>query len=157
MAHRPLSEFERRNENTSIFFASWRDGCCDNASLCNCSPCRRLDCDDQRGNSATIIGSTLSGKTAEGESYSEYYAGDGTIRGAATSGRYVGTWWVRDDNTMCFKYGDGRFDAGCVYLSLTNDIVNFVRIDGTTEEPATLLRGQSEEAIERTAPEAPEL
>lgn len=37
---------------------------------------------------------------------------------------------------MCFKYGDGPFDAGCVSLSLTNDTINFVRIAGTTEEPA---------------------
>ena len=42
---------------------------------------------------------------------------------------------------MCFRYGDGPFDAGCVRLSLTGDRVDFVLMDGTLEPAARLLSG----------------
>jgi hypothetical protein len=93
--------------------------------------------------SSTIIGSTMTGTTHEGGTYTEYYAPDGTIRGATGDGaRYTGTWWLRkEDELMCFRYGDGPFDAGCVRLALTGDRVDFVLLDGTVEPPATLLAG----------------
>ncbi len=90
-----------------------------------------------------IIGNTLIG-SYDGAPYAEYYAADGAIRGSVESGRYEGQWWLRDDHTMCFKYGeavDGYWQGGCVLLSLEGDTVNFYRLDGSVEEPAKLLPG----------------
>jgi hypothetical protein len=93
--------------------------------------------------SKTVIGNTMTGKTAKGDPYTEYFAADGSIRGLAADGsKYSGKWWLRkEDNLMCFRYGDGAFDAGCVRLSLTGDRVDFTLMDGTTEPSATLVQG----------------
>lgn len=93
--------------------------------------------------SKTIVGNTMTGQTKDGGGYAEYYAPDGTIHGQSEkSGAYKGSWWLRkEDSLMCFKYGDGPFDAGCVRLALAGDKVEFVLMDGTREGTATLLTG----------------
>jgi len=93
--------------------------------------------------SKTIIGNTMTGQAKDGGGYAEYYAPDGVIHGQSDKrGAYKGSWWLRkQDNLMCFKYGDGPFDAGCTRLSLSGDKVEFVLMDGTVEGSATLLPG----------------
>ncbi|MGH6959992.1 MAG: hypothetical protein ACREE7_05870 [Dongiaceae bacterium] len=93
--------------------------------------------------SKTIIGNTMTGQAKDGGGYAEYYAPDGVIRGQSEKGgAYKGSWWLRkEDNLMCFKYGDGPFDAGCARLALAGDRVDFVLMDGTMEGTATLLTG----------------
>jgi hypothetical protein len=93
--------------------------------------------------SRSIIANTLVGSVA-GSPYAEYYAPDGVIRGESKDGRYRAAWWLRDDDTMCFKYGeavDGYWPGGCVRLSLDGDTVTFIRLDGSVENPAKLLSG----------------
>jgi len=91
----------------------------------------------------TIIGNTVSGQAKDGSAFAEYYAPDGVIRGQSEKGgAYKARWWLRkEDHLMCFKYGDGPFDAGCTRLSLSGDTVKFVLMDGTVEGSATLLNG----------------
>jgi hypothetical protein len=91
---------------------------------------------------SAVIGNSISGQTEDGDSYTEYYAPDGTIHGASTkSGAYRGAWHFRQDQVMCFKYGDGPFDGGCVHLALDGDRLAFIRIDGTTEPSVRLIKG----------------
>lgn len=93
--------------------------------------------------SKAIIGNTMTGEAKDGSAYAEYYAPDGTIHGTSENGgAYKASWWLRkEDNLMCFRYGDGAFEAGCVRLSLVGDKVDFVLMDGTVEGSATLLTG----------------
>lgn len=89
-----------------------------------------------------IIGNSLMGKTESGEEYVEHYKPDGTIVGMSKSaGKYEGTWSFRQDGLMCFRYGDGAFDGGCVHLSRAGDTIGFTRVDGSQEPSATLMRG----------------
>jgi hypothetical protein len=95
---------------------------------------------------AEIIGNSLSGKTEAGDDYVEHYMPDGTIVGmSASSGKYQGRWSFRQDGLMCFKYGDGAFDGGCVHLSRGGDAVGFTRVDGSLEPTATLIQGMAPE------------
>ncbi|MEZ5830120.1 MAG: hypothetical protein R3D05_02975 [Dongiaceae bacterium] len=93
---------------------------------------------------AEIIGNSLTGKTESGDEYVEHYKSDGTILGMSkSSGKYEGKWSFRQDGLMCFKYGDGAFDGGCVHLSRGGDHVGFTRVDGTSEPTATLIQGMA--------------
>ena len=93
---------------------------------------------------AAIIGNSLSGKTESGDEYVEHYKSDGTIVGMSkASGKYQGKWSFRQDGLMCFKYGDGAFDGGCVHLSRGGDHIGFTRVDGSTEPTATLIEGMA--------------
>jgi hypothetical protein len=93
--------------------------------------------------SKTIISNTLTGQAKDGSGYAEYYAPDGVIHGQSEKGgAYKARWWLRkEDHLMCFKYGEGPFDAGCTRLSLSGGKVEFVLMDGTVEGSATLLSG----------------
>ena len=102
---------------------------------------RMLSIDDMK---TQIIGNSLSGKTEAGDEYVEHYKPDGTIVGMSkASGKYEGKWSFRQDGLMCFKYGDGAFDGGCVHLSRGGDQVGFTRVDGTKEPTATLIQGMA--------------
>jgi hypothetical protein len=91
-----------------------------------------------------IIGNSLSGKTESGDNYVEHYAPGGKIIGLSkSSGRYEGKWSFRQDGLMCFRYGDGAFDGGCVHLSRGGDKVGFTRVDGSIEPTATLIQGMA--------------
>jgi hypothetical protein len=89
-----------------------------------------------------IIGNSMSGLTDHGEAYIEHYTPDGRIIGLSNaSKRYEGKWSFRQDGLMCFKYGDGSFDGGCVYLSRTGNAIGVTRVDGSEEPTATLIEG----------------
>jgi hypothetical protein len=89
-----------------------------------------------------IIGNSLSGKTESGDEFVEHYRADGMIVGMSkANGKYQGRWSFRQDGLMCFKYGDGAFDGGCVHLSRNGDQIGFTRVDGSSEPAATLVPG----------------
>lgn len=89
-----------------------------------------------------IIGNSLSGTTESGDAYVEHYTTDGKIVGLSkANGRYQGTWSFRQDGLMCFRYGDGAFDGGCVHLARDGDRIGFTRVDGSSELTATLMQG----------------
>jgi hypothetical protein len=91
-----------------------------------------------------IIGNSLNGTTEAGDEYVEHYAPDGTIVGLSKAGgRYEGKWSFRQDGLMCFRYGDGPFDGGCVRLSRDGDTIGFTRVDGSHEPAATLIQGMA--------------
>jgi hypothetical protein len=93
---------------------------------------------------AAIIGNSMSGKTEGGDDYIEHYNPDGTIVGLSkAAGKYQGTWSFRQDGLMCFRYGDGAFDGGCVRLSRDGDRIGFTRVDGSVEPAATLIEGMA--------------
>jgi hypothetical protein len=95
---------------------------------------------------AGIIGNSLAGKTDGGEDYVEHYAPDGRIIGLANSSeRYEGRWSFRQDGLMCFKYGDGSFDGGCVRLSRHGSAIGITRVDGSEEPTAALIHGVAPE------------
>jgi hypothetical protein len=93
---------------------------------------------------AQIIGNSLSGKTEGGDDYVEHYMPDGRIVGLSKSaGKYEGKWSFRQDGLMCFRYGDGAFDGGCVRLSRDGDRISFTRVDGSAEPTATMIEGMA--------------
>lgn len=93
---------------------------------------------------AMIIGNSLSGTLESGDIYVEHYKPNGEIVGLSKeSGRYQGKWSFRQDGLMCFRYGDGPFDGGCVHLTRDGDKVGFTRVDGTKEPTATLVQGMA--------------
>lgn len=100
-----------------------------------------LSIDDMK---AAIIGNSLMGKTESGDEYVEHYKADGAIVGMSkASGKYQGTWSFRQDGLMCFRYGDGAFDGGCVHVSRAGDTIGFTRVDGSEEPSATLMHGMA--------------
>jgi hypothetical protein len=93
-----------------------------------------------------IIGNSMSGKTEAGDDYVEHYMPDGKIVGLSkSSGKYEGKWSFRQDGLMCFMYGDGAFDGGCVHLSRGGERIGFTRVDGSAEPTATLIQGMAPE------------
>jgi hypothetical protein len=93
---------------------------------------------------AAIIGNSLRGRTESGDDFVEHYRADGTIVGISkANGRYQGKWSFRQDGLMCFRYGDGAFDGGCVHLSRNGDQIGFTRVDGSSEPTATLVPGMA--------------
>jgi hypothetical protein len=91
---------------------------------------------------AEIIGNSMRGKTDSGDEYIEHYKPDGTIVGMSkSSGKYQARWSFRQDGLMCFRYGDGAFDGGCVHLSRDGDQIGITRVDGSKEPTATLMPG----------------
>jgi hypothetical protein len=93
---------------------------------------------------AAIIGNSMSGKTEGGDDYVEHYRPDGRIVGISkAAGRYEGTWSFRQDGLMCFRYGDGAFDGGCVRLARDGDRIALTRVDGSVEPTATLIEGMA--------------
>ena len=93
---------------------------------------------------AAIIGNSMSGQSESGDAYVEHYQPDGRIVGLSkAAGKYEGTWSFRQDGLMCFRYGDGAFDGGCVHLSRDGDRIGFTRVDGSVEPTATLIEGMA--------------
>ena len=102
---------------------------------------RPMSIDDMK---TQIIGNSLSGKTEGGDDYVEHYTADGRILGLSkAAGRYEGKWSFRQDGLMCFRYGDGAFDGGCVRLSRDGDRVGFTRVDGSVEPTSTMIEGMA--------------
>jgi hypothetical protein len=100
--------------------------------------------EDMKPMKSVVIGNSLSGKTESGDEYVEHYRPDGKIVGMSkSSGKYEGKWSFRQDGLMCFKYGDGAFDGGCVHLSRGGERIGFTRVDGSQEPTATLIQGMA--------------
>jgi hypothetical protein len=75
---------------------------------------------------AAIAGNTVQGDMASSGAYTEFYAADGTIRGAG----YTGTWTIEGD-TMCFAYGEA---PTCWAVRIEGDRVTWLsgeNVDGT--------------------------
>ncbi|OYW56622.1 MAG: hypothetical protein B7Z31_10250 [Rhodobacterales bacterium 12-65-15] len=70
---------------------------------------------------ATLTGNTVQGSMLESGAYTEFYAADGTIKGAD----YTGTWTVEGD-TMCFSYGDA---PDCWNVRIKGEAVTWVQDD----------------------------
>ncbi len=73
-----------------------------------------------------ISGNTVQGNMTAAGAYTEFYAVDGTIKGAD----YTGTWTVEGD-TMCFTYGDA---PDCWNVRIAGEAVTWVQngVDGGT-------------------------
>jgi len=93
---------------------------------------------------AQIVGNSAEGDTESGDHYVEYYDPNGKIIGLSKKdGPYEGTWRLRQDNLMCFKYGAGPMDGGCVQVSLKDGKIGFTRMDGSEEPSATFIKGKA--------------
>jgi hypothetical protein len=79
-----------------------------------------------------ISGNTVQGSMSASGAYTEFYAADGTIKGAD----YAGTWTVEGD-TMCFAYGEA---PDCWSVRLAGDQVTWVK-DGVDGGTGTILPG----------------
>ncbi len=71
---------------------------------------------------AAISGNSVQGSMMSSGPYAEFYAEDGTIRGAG----YVAKWSV-EDNKMCFTYEGAAPD--CWGVRITGDAVVWVKDD----------------------------
>jgi hypothetical protein len=73
-----------------------------------------------------ISGNTVQGSMTASGAYTEFYAADGTIKGAD----YAGTWTVEGD-TMCFSYGEA---PDCWNARIDGEMVTWVQngVDGGT-------------------------
>jgi hypothetical protein len=81
---------------------------------------------------AAIAGNTVQGSMTTSGAYTEFYAADGTIKGAD----YAGTWTI-DGDQMCFAYGEA---PTCFGVRLAGDQVTWVGATGD-EGTGTILSG----------------
>ncbi len=82
---------------------------------------------------AAIGGNTVQGSMTASGAYTEFYAADGTIKGAD----YTGTWTI-DGDRMCFAYGEDP--ATCFGVAIAGDQVTWL-MDGAEEGTGTILPG----------------
>jgi hypothetical protein len=82
---------------------------------------------------AAIAGNTVQGSMTASGAYTEFYAADGTIKGAD----YTGTWTV-DGDRMCFAYGADP--ATCFGVAIAGDQVTWMAGD-VAEGTGTILPG----------------
>jgi hypothetical protein len=82
---------------------------------------------------AAIGGNTVQGSMTASGAYTEFYAADGTIKGAD----YTGTWTIEGDQ-MCFAYGEDP--AACFGVTLAGDQVTWMAGDAA-EGTGTILPG----------------
>jgi len=82
---------------------------------------------------AAVSGNTVQGSMSASGAYTEFYAPDGTIRGAD----YAGSWSV-DGDRMCFAYGADP--ATCWGVRLSGDGVTWVS-DAGDEGTGTIMPG----------------
>lgn len=70
----------------------------------------------------------------EGESYSEFYAPDGSLRGKSGAKAYTGNWKVVGEQ-LCFSYADtGDTDTECYTVFKNGDVISWVDENGTIVE-----------------------
>jgi hypothetical protein len=81
---------------------------------------------------AAIAGNTVQGSMTASGAYTEFYAADGTIKGAD----YAGTWTIEGDR-MCFAYGEA---PTCFGVRIAGDQVTWVG-EGGDEGTGTILPG----------------
>lgn len=89
---------------------------------------------------AIVSDRTFRGKDDAGESYSEYYAADGTLRGSSGGEAYSGSWKVVGEQ-LCFTYPDGgTSETECYAVFKNGDAVTWLTSDGRIVE-ATYAEG----------------
>jgi hypothetical protein len=81
---------------------------------------------------AAISGNTVQGSMTASGAYTEFYAADGTIKGAD----YAGAWTVEGD-TMCFSYGEA---PDCWNVRIEGEMVTWVQ-DGVDGGTGTIVAG----------------
>lgn len=81
---------------------------------------------------AAVSGNTVQGSMTATGAYTEFYAADGTIKGAD----YAGTWTIEGD-TMCFSYGE---TPDCWQAALSGDQVSWIK-DGAVAGTGTIVSG----------------
>ncbi len=81
---------------------------------------------------AAISGKTVQGSMTETGAYTEFYAEDGTIRGADYTGK-----WTVEARAMCFDYGEG---VECWGVKIAGDAVTWVK-DGADLGTGTIVAG----------------
>lgn len=81
---------------------------------------------------AAIAGNTVQGSMLASGAYTEFYAADGTIKGAD----YTGTWSVEGDK-MCFNYGE---TPDCWNVRIDGEAVTWVQ-DGVDDGTGTIVKG----------------
>lgn len=82
---------------------------------------------------AAISGNTVQGSMSATGAYTEFYAADGTIKGAD----YTGAWAIEGDK-MCFTYGETPPD--CWNAKVAGDQITWVK-DGADLGTGTILPG----------------
>ncbi|TXH41178.1 MAG: hypothetical protein E6Q90_12350 [Actinobacteria bacterium] len=88
---------------------------------------------------ALLAGRTFSG-SYQGAPYSEYYDGDGTLRGKDGAGATTGTWKVEGD-TVCFTFtSDANPETGCYTANVDGNTVYWFK-DGKYNDTATFVVG----------------
>ena len=82
--------------------------------------------------SAAISGNTVQGSMSESGAYTEFYAADGTIKGADYSGK-----WTVEGDKMCFSYDDA---PDCWNVRINGNSVTWVQ-DGEDGGTGTIVTG----------------
>ncbi|MGI1660954.1 hypothetical protein ACRDNQ_01835 [Palleronia sp. KMU-117] len=81
---------------------------------------------------SALSGNTVQGSMSASGAYTEFYAADGSIKGAG----YTGTWTIEGD-AMCFDYGEGK---DCWNARIEGDAVTWVQ-DGVDGGTGTIVAG----------------
>lgn len=82
---------------------------------------------------AIVSNRTFRGVT-EGESYTEFYAPDGSLRGKSGAETYTGNWAVVGEQ-LCFNYVyTGDTDTECYAVFKNGDVITWVDDDGQIVE-----------------------
>ncbi|GAB3676744.1 hypothetical protein [Salinisphaera aquimarina] len=81
-----------------------------------------------------IAGNTVAGTMAPDSAYTEFYAADGTIRGAS----YEAKWTIEGDR-MCFDYDEAP-EADCYAVKIDGNSVEW-HLDGETQGKGTIVEG----------------
>ncbi len=81
-----------------------------------------------------IIGNTVAGTMSPDSTYTEFYAADGTIRGASYTAK-----WTVDGDKMCFNYDEAP-QADCYAVMIDGNAVEW-HLDGETQGKGTIQKG----------------
>jgi len=81
-----------------------------------------------------IIGNTVAGTMSPDSTYTEYYADDGTIKGASYTAK-----WTIDGDTLCFNYDEAP-QADCYAVMIDGNAVEW-HLDGETQGKGTIQKG----------------
>ena len=82
---------------------------------------------------AAVSGNTVQGAMTGSDTYTEFYAEDGTIKGKDYAGK-----WTIDGDKMCFTYDTP--DAECWGASIKGDMITWMK-DGKDDGTGTILKG----------------
>ncbi|HET8729093.1 MAG TPA: hypothetical protein VFO41_16450 [Alphaproteobacteria bacterium] len=87
-----------------------------------------------------LAGRTVHGRYADGATYREYYAPDGTVEYEDAEGRTTGRWMPVDDE-VCYSYEDPGLGSACFNIFLRGDALEFVRDGELSSDGIAVLEG----------------